>query len=217
MNKKSILCFDFDGTLANSASLEFHSMLKTVQDFGHEEIQGNDLLSYYGPTEPGIIEKIVGEDEFPAALPYFFRTYSELQETLLTPNQQIINMLLQLKKHQGVRLVLVTGRSLETLEISLHYLGMEDIFEKVYTGSKDGINKQDSMDQVAEDFDVNKEDMVYIGDTVEDVNVMRENGYDIISAAYFHDIEYQDHLEKLNPQLTMRSIDALNNIISEII
>lgn len=209
MMQKKILCFDFDGTLADTMYFVKLAMVKTCQDFGHSEINMENIEDYFGPTEPGIIAQVVGKEEFPAALPYFYRVYIDCQNTLLQKNERILKMLRDIKTRSDVHLVLVTGRSKETLEITLDYLGMNDFFEAYYTGSPTGVNKDVSMSHVRKDFSCDKEDMLYIGDTLSDVEVMKQEGYDILSVAYFHDPDCTKALEEKNPGNVYCNIDSL--------
>lgn len=199
MNRKKVLCFDFDGTLADSDNLERESIVQTLEYFGNEEITRENLTDHYGPTEPGILQKALGDEESVAAIPHFYATYSELQEQYLKKSEEIEAMLKKIReKHPETLLLLITGRSEETLDISLNYLGYGPYFAKTYTGSDEGINKDESMKKAMHDFDLEKEDMLYIGDTLADIRVMKENGFDIFSAGYYHEKAYQDELRKEN-------------------
>lgn len=216
MNQKKILCFDFDGTIADSRKLEHESMIRTINYFGHEEINDDNLEDHFGPTEPGVIKSVLGE-EYLASLPYFYNLYSELQSDLLKENPSITKMLETLTKtHPEIPLVLITGRSQETMEISLHYLGYDRFFKKAYSGSIDGINKDESMKQAMKDFDVDKEDMLYIGDTIADINTMKENGFDIFSAGYYQNEEEQKKLQELNPN-TFKTVEELTDALLKVI
>ena len=216
MQRKKCICFDFDDTLVKSLGLTKESLIRTLNYFGHNEITMENLHDYFGPTEPGIITNILGEDEALAALPFFYQTYSELQSELLVKNDEITEMLESLSKRPDLLILLITGRSQETLDISSHFLDYEKYFKKTYVGSMDGINKDESMKEAMHDFDLEKEDMLYIGDTLEDISVMKENDYDIFSAGYFHDEEYQKKLKSENEN-TFTSIKDLYDAILKVI
>lgn len=217
MNKKKVLCFDFDGTLADSEPLEKESIVQTLEYFGNESVTKENLSDHYGPTETGILQMVLGEEESVAAIPHFYATYSELQEQYLKKSEEIEEMLKTVhEKHPETILLLVTGRDAETLDISLSYLGFGSFFVKTYTGSKEGINKDESMKKAMRDFDCDKEDMLYIGDTLADVRVMKENGFDLFSAGYYHDKSYQEKLRKENEN-TFTSIRELKEALLAIL
>lgn len=216
MDKKRCVCFDFDGTLVSSDGLISESIVRTLNYFGINDMKKEDVVKHYGPSEPGILAELLSQDDYPAALPYFFQTYSELQPELLKKNDKITELLEKVTKIDNLVVILVTGRSQETLDISLNYLGYEKYFAKTYSGSMDGINKDESMRQALHDFDLEKEDVVYIGDSLADIRVMKENGYDILTAGYFHDKEYQEKLKDANPN-TFLSIEELSDALFKII
>lgn len=216
MQRKKCICFDFDDTLVKSMGLTKEALIRTLNYFGHNEITTENIHDYFGPSEPGIITNILGEDEALAALPYFYQTYSELQSEFLYKNDEITELLESLSKRPELIILLVTGRSQETLDISSHFLGYEKYFKKTYVGSIDGINKDESMKEAMHDFDLEKEDMLYIGDTLEDISVMKENEYDIFSAGYFHDEEYQKKLLSENEN-TFTSVKDLSDAILKVI
>lgn len=216
MNKKRCVCFDFDDTLVHSDGLIRESIVRTLNYFGNNEVKREDVVKYFGPSEPGILANILSQDDYPAALPYFFQTYSELQKEFLKPEKKITDLLERVSKVDGLLVLLVTGRSQETLDISLNYLGYEKYFAKTYSGSMDGINKDESMKEALHDFDLEKEDVVYIGDSLADIRVMKENDYDILSAGYFHDEEYQKRLKEENPN-TFVTVDELEDALFKII
>ncbi len=216
MNRKRCICFDFDDTLVHSDDLIKEAIVRTLNYFGNNDVKKEDVVKYFGPSEPGILANILSEDDYPAAVAYFFQTYSEIQEEYLKPEPKIKELLDKVSHIDGLTVILVTGRSQETLEISLHYLGYENYFKKTYSGSVDGINKDESMKQALHDFDFNKEDMLYIGDSLADIRVMKENDYDIFSAGYFHDKDYQEKLKAENPN-TFTTIEELSDAILKVI
>ena len=116
-------------------------------------------------------------------------------------------------KDDGFPLYLITGRGKETLDISLKSSGIADLFIDEYTGSDFGINKDVSVLKLIKDHDVSKEDLIYIGDTVEDIKTMSKIDVDIISVGYYHDKKYQQKLRELNEGKVARNILELRKII----
>jgi phosphoglycolate phosphatase-like HAD superfamily hydrolase len=64
MNKKSVIVFDFDGTIVDSNNLEHQALLNTIHEYGYEEIDDSNLEDHFGPAESGILKNILGEDIF---------------------------------------------------------------------------------------------------------------------------------------------------------
>ena len=197
--KKRVIAFDFDGTIADSMNLEHRSMLYAIHLTGHNEITDDNLEDHFGPTESGIIRKICGEEAFAKVFPPFLKKYEELQYEEMKPIPGIKELLEKLSKRSCFTLVLVTGRSRETMEISLDYLGIRSFFQKTYWGSEEGINKDQNLEKVTKDFSVSKDEILYIGDTLADIQTMKKVGIDLISVGYCHNKKDQQILKENNP------------------
>ncbi len=210
MQKKNILVFDFDGTIVNSTELEHTALLNTIHEYGFSDITKDNLECYFGPTESGILKNILGEDNFPEAWAYFIEDYLRLQDTLLKRIPGMDQLLKDLSLRKDILLVLVTGRSKETCDISLSYLGYDNYFSKVYTGSDEGINKGDNMNLLIENYGVQKHNIIYIGDTVADIKTLFQEGIDILSVSYSEfEKSRKEELEELNPGNVVHTVEEL--------
>ena len=214
MNKKTALAFDFDGTLASSFTLEDDVMSKACQAVGFD-VTPEEIHSHYGPTESGIIRDIVGDDRFDEAWKVCIGLYKEGSRKL-KPYDGIPELLNLLASHK-VLVVLLTGRSRTTLDISLKDFGLENDFVRCYVGSETGENKQYSIVQVMKDYGLEPKDVLYIGDTLADIRMMRSVNIDILSAGYSHPRDYQALLEEQNPGNVMTSVDELKERLLNLI
>ena len=95
--------------------------------------------------------------------------------------ENYVNELLDHLKDKGVKIVLLTGRSKESTEISLAYFGLNKYFTKVYTGSKNGSNKSFNFTKVMKDFSCSSKDIIYIGDSKKDVQECQKSNIKILS------------------------------------
>ncbi|WKB34645.1 HAD hydrolase-like protein [Terrilactibacillus sp. S3-3] len=55
--KLTTVLFDFDGTLADTLPLTFHGLKSVFRTFDDRAMDNDDILSMFGPTEDGIIER----------------------------------------------------------------------------------------------------------------------------------------------------------------
>ncbi len=217
MDKKSVIVFDFDGTLADTTLLIQDSILNTLREYGHFEVNESNLEDHFGPSEAGIIKKIVGDKVFPEAWTYFLEEYIRIQKDTIKKFPGMDDLLEKLSKRKDLLLLLVTGRSRETAEISLSYLGYESYFGKVYTGSEEGINKNISIENALNDFGIKKENIVYIGDTLADIHTMKKACVDLLSVSYcYQDKSRISQLEKENGGNVMHSVLELQERLEEI-
>jgi phosphoglycolate phosphatase-like HAD superfamily hydrolase len=220
MTKKTVLAFDFDGTIANSVYLEKYTIFTTAEKFMDAKtlaaFDKSHVEKYYGPTEKGIIKKLVPKESFPAAWDYFIKLYNEQSRIMMPkPFDGIKGLLNKYSQRKDVLVVMLTGRSPETLAISLKDLGLEPYFAKCYTGAMTGVNKDKSILKLLHDYGLNKNDVLYIGDTVADIKVMRKVNVDLISAVYGYPKDYQDSIDKLNPSLVAHTVQELDELLKK--
>lgn len=201
MNHKSVIAFDFDGTLADTTRLIHETIINTCHEYGHQEINEENLESHFGPTESGIIKAVVGEKVFPEAWTFFLEEYIRIEPEMIKNIPDMDALLKELSERKDLLLVLVTGRSKVTTDISLAYLGYEKYFAKVYSGSDEGINKDKNIENVIHDYGVKKEDIIYVGDTIADIHTMHEKAdVDLLSVTYCQpDETVKAEMERLNP------------------
>lgn len=214
MKNKLYLVFDFDGTLADSFSLIMKCFLTVFHNHGLQ-ITKEGVDKYFGPSEEGILINVFGEEEgkkifFDKYLP-FYKKYH--QEYLPSIDKSIISILDYLKS-KDIPIILLTGRSSESCDISLKFLKLDQYFMKIYTGSIHGINKPDSFKKLMKDLNVKAENLLYIGDSLKDVESCRSVGVKIISVAYYNLNKYDD-LNRLNPSMVVKSPDELFSKIKE--
>lgn len=167
--------------------------------------------SHYGPTEYGILKELVPPGDLEKAWKACLSYYKEASKSLV-PFEGIKDLLQTLSEKKCL-LLLVTGRSKDTLEISLPDLGLDSYFVKCYTGSDEGTNKEKSIETIFKDYGIGKEDILYIGDTLDDIRMMRSISVDILSVSYSHDLKYQEELMKKNPGNVCTSVSELKKRI----
>lgn len=215
MKKKSVVAFDFDGTLTSSIDMEDRSMAYGCESVGIHGMNREILHCHYGPTEYGILKELVPPGDLKNAWEAFLSYYRKASKDLL-PYEGIKELLKTLSEKKCL-LLLVTGRSKETLDISLPDLGLDSYFAKCYVGSESGTNKEQSMEKIFHDYGIGKDDILYIGDTLDDIRMMKAIDVDILSVSYSHDLKYQEELIKANPgnvcttvsELTKRILDSI--------
>lgn len=213
--KKSVVVFDFDGTLADSFPLICTCFLKILPKYGVTNIKKpEDLGKFYGPSELGMLKNILNDyGKAEKAFKDYLVEYEKLhKEYLPSLYPGMLDLLKELRTRRTLRLALVTGRAKESLEISMNILGLNYIFEDIETGSPKGVVKPELMRDLFKNLGVDKNECIYIGDSTNDIKSMNSIGVSIISA-YYNNPNSKEKLEAMNPNMCVGNVDDLRKLL----
>lgn len=212
--KKSVVVFDVDGTMLSSFPLLVHCIADVLRKYPNKITKPEDIASYYGPDEKGMFRKLLNDPGLAdRAFADYLKEYAALhQQFIPRPIDGIGELLRELRNRRTLRLGIVTGRSQESLDISLNALNLGRFFENIQTGSAKGVNKPESMRKLIAAFGVSRSEVIYVGDTAGDVRSMRAVGVPLVSVWYDHP-ENKDELLELNPGMAVGSVAELRELL----
>lgn len=217
MNKKKAVVFDFDGTLSNSFPLVAQKITEAIAMFRKEELTEEENNSIYGPTEEGIILKLIKDKgEAKECFLRYLDLYNEYHEELLPDFIPGIRELLEELNKRNIPVFLLTGRSKESTMITLTKFNAFKYFKAIYTGGLYGEVKEELLNELASIHHYNKEDLVYIGDSLHDVPQCRRANVDIISVSYANTDSYEK-LEEINKGNVAKTVEELKEKLFEIL
>ncbi|WP_460151391.1 HAD family hydrolase [Salinicoccus sesuvii] len=120
----------------------------------------------------------------------FFNTYSKKHQEYVLPNLEIISMLNALKE-KGYKLGIFTGKSSKSLEISLHSLDLEDLFDCKLTG--DDVTKPkphpEGIRKVLNLLGSNSDETIFLGDSDADIISGKQAGVYTIGVHWLPNIQ----------------------------
>ena len=221
MNKKKAVVFDFDGTLSNSFPLVAGKITEAIamfrKMFRKEELTEEENNSIYGPTEEGIILKLIKDKgEAKECFLRYLDLYNEYHEELLPDFIPGIRELLEELNKRNIPVFLLTGRSKESTMITLTKFNAFKYFKAIYTGGLYGEVKEELLNELASIHHYNKEDLVYIGDSLHDVPQCRRANVDIISVSYANTDSYEK-LDEINKGNVAKTVEELKAKLFEIL
>ena len=217
MNKKKAVVFDFDGTLSNSFPLVAGKITEAIAMFRKEELTEEENNSIYGPTEEGIILKLIKDKgEAKECFLRYLDLYNEYHEELLPDFIPGIRELLEELNKINIPVFLLTGRSKESTMITLTKFNAFKYFKAIYTGGLYGEVKEELLNELASIHHYNKEDLVYIGDSLHDVPQCRRANVDIISVSYANTDSYEK-LDEINKGNVAKTVEELKAKLFEIL
>lgn len=208
------LVFDFDGTLCHSMPLIDKAFTDAILKYGPKDLTSDDIKACFGPNESGILLKIVGKEKHHDAFYEYLKSYEKYHEEYLNGFIDGIEELLIRLKEEGYRIYVLTGRSVESTMISFSKLDAFKYFDDAYYGGLEGSIKDKMLIQLWEDHQLKPEDLLYIGDSPNDVIQCRKVGVKIISAKY-DNFKSSDSLEALNPGMVAENIAKLAYLIDK--
>lgn len=217
MNKKRAVVFDFDGTLSNSFPLVVGKITEAIAMFRKEELTEEENNSIYGPTEEGIILKLIKDKgEAKECFLRYLDLYNQYHDELLPDFIPGIRELLEELNKRNIPVFLLTGRSKESTMITLTKFNAFKYFKAIYTGGLYGEVKEELLNELALVHHYNKEDLIYIGDSLHDVPQCRRANVDIISVSYANTDSYEK-LEEINKGNVAKTVEELKAKLFEIL
>jgi len=201
--KFKALLFDLDGTLAETLPVCLAALRRTFQTYFGRDWSDQELLSYFGPTEEGVIKRLV-PDQARECLETYYKEYRKAHEMCMEPFPGIMTAL-DLLQQNGVRMGIVTAKGPVTAEISLQYLQLDSYFEKIECGFEDKSNKPASIRMILNDWKIPPPKIAYLGDRVSDIKSSLETGIIPLAAAWSETAEY-DRLASAHPQEIFLSV-----------
>lgn len=204
VNKIKGVIFDLDGTLANTLHVSIASFKMSLEPLLGRSISSNEIIDTFGPTEEGTIMSLAPE-HYEKGISDYLLNYEKLHHICPRVFEGIIELLDYLK-NRNVRLAIVTGKGNASTQISIQALKISSYFDIVETGSPYHSIKEKSLDKVIRMWEgIDKKSIVYIGDTVVDIEASNNVGIDIISAAW-SDLADKNLLLKFNPYKVYDSV-----------
>lgn len=204
MQKIKAVIFDLDGTLANTLPLCIRAFRESIEPLINRSLSDAEIVTTFGPSEEGTIMALA-PDHYNKGVAEYLRNYESLHVTCPDPFEGIKD-LLTILKNKEVRIAMVTGKGKHSTDISLNYFKLTNFFEIIETGWRIGPRKPEGIQSVLDFFkDINKDEMIYVGDSPGDIVASRKVGIPVIAAAWAETAEPHE-LEALKPDQLFYSI-----------
>ena len=196
--------FDFDGTLVNSLPSIAYFANKALNKYGLPSIPMERYKTLVGNGAIKLTQRMlkeVGADDsiFDKVYREYYDTYDKNFSYLTEPYEGIVDMLKELKR-RGCKTAIVSNKPhITTVKISEELFG--DLIDICRGQTENCPIKPDptAVLEVIEQLGVNKEDCVYCGDTITDMETGKNAGLFTIGVLWgFRDME---EIKSGNPQM----------------
>lgn len=207
-----LIAFDFDGTLADSVDFCLAVFEKVFEKYlGDKAPTRESIYQNFGMNEPGVIKFYMGK-MVPEADEYFYKLHREMHADSCPETFPGTVGLLEFLQKNGVRLALLTGRSETTCKISMDFLKLGHFFESFQTGSPERNDKAAQLRTLMEKYQLQADELAYVGDAVSDAEACIKAGVDCLSAAWAKSARIAE-LEKINPGKVFRTVGDMQNYL----
>jgi HAD superfamily hydrolase (TIGR01549 family) len=206
------IMFDLDGTLGETLPVCLAALGNTFKTFFGRDWSDEELLSYFGPTEEGVVKKLL-PSKADECLKAYYSEYLRMHK-LCTEPFPFIESVLCLLQEKNIKMAIVTAKGPETARISLEYLKLNKFFDPVVPGYEDANKKTLSIKKVLEKWDISPEKVAYVGDRPSDMTAAHETGLISLGAAWAETGKYH-LLQKTRPYRIFKTAEDLNHWIRD--
>ena len=204
------IIFDIDGTLTSTNELIFKSFNHIAKKYLNRTFTDKEIIALFGPTEDVILKELCGEN-FDAAKKDYYEFYkSHHHSANLYPG---IKELLDYLKTKGVLLAVFTGKGRQASLITLEELSIINYFDLIVTGD-DVVNHKPASDGIMKfvnGYNLKKDEVLMIGDSVADVRASKEAGIRIASALW--DSYAAEKVKTLGSDYYFNNVDELKEFL----
>lgn len=184
------IIFDFDGTLANTLPVCDFAFQSVFKEFDNRDLTSGEVREMFGPSEVGIIKENLVHQNKERAIELFYEKYSEKHSELVAANQEIQDLLMELKK-KGLKLGIVTGKARRSLDISMKALQMDDLFDVIITGD-DVVQPKphpEGLRKAIAQLGVKNHEAMFVGDSDADIQAGKDADVYTVGVHWLPDIQ----------------------------
>jgi len=216
LDQRQVILFDLDGTLVDSATDLFRSMNMSLNVLNFPLVTEAQVRNWVGKGTAIFCQSVldyltagnVDPAEHQQLLETFLRIYNAEPCVETQPFPGVIDIL-QWAKQQGKILVCVTNKPEEPAREILDVLGLSSYFDDVIGGDRFAERKPHPRQLLycVEHYQVQKEQVLMIGDSSNDVEAARRAGVDCIVVSYGYN--HGENILDCQPQLVVDDLTEL--------
>jgi phosphoglycolate phosphatase-like HAD superfamily hydrolase len=206
------LIWDVDGTLSNTLEACVMGLQVAIASHGGPTLAHDEIVAMFGPTEEGILMKVLG-DVGDVAIETYLEEYARHHDDAHLDFPEVTAIVQRLAL-TPLPMGVVTGKGRRSAEITLERIGFVGTFDPVATGSDTGSVKSIEISRIVAGWGLDPGEVAYIGDAPTDVVEARAAGVVPVSAAW-HATADAERLAALGPAVVATDARQLDLWLAE--
>ena len=185
--KYDLVIFDLDGTLMDTSKSITKTVNSAMDELGKKQYSANECVKFVGGGVSGLARNILGKEKYDDVtneeMEKVIRKYYDIYFDYGVEPYEGILELLDFLEQNGVKKGIVTNKDHETalsaVDKKLSKWKFDGIFgsnEKEYPNKPNPYN----VDKMAQNLNISKEKILFVGDMLVDVNTAKNAGIDIV-------------------------------------
>lgn len=212
---KKLILFDLDGTIIDTKKDISDAVLYMLREMGRDPATDEEIANYVGKGLYKLIVLSLGTEEkklVEKGSKIYRKYYSEhlLDNTKLFPGAKEI-----LEYFKNRKQAVITNKPNPFTSEIIKALGVYNYFEDVLTGENGFLKKPDpkSVFFLIEKYKVLKEEVLFIGDSLIDIETGKNSG--VKTVILTHGFCSEDTISKADPDFVVPDCKELLNLIKE--
>ena len=185
--KYDLVIFDLDGTLMDTSKSITKTVNSAMEELGKKQYSIDECVKFVGGGVSGLARNILGKEKYDDVtneeMEKVIRKYYDIYFDYGVEPYEGIPELLDFLEQNGVKKGIVTNKDHETalsaVDKKLSKWKFDGIFgsnEKEYPNKPNPYN----VDKMAQNLNISKEKILFVGDMLVDVNTAKNAGIDIV-------------------------------------
>ncbi len=210
-----LVIFDLDGTLVDSKYDLTDAVNYTRKYYGFSPLSVDKVASYLGSGITALVKSVLSElkdENFDIAVKIFKDNYAKHLTDKTLPFNNIAETLSNIPQQK----VLLSNKDEKFSKQILETLGLSNFFTEIYGGDSFKEKKPNPLPiyEIIKKFNLEKKDVVMVGDGANDIMVGKNAGITTIGVLYGY--SSQEQLNDLAPDYIAKMPDDITYIIEKI-
>ena len=202
--KYDLVIFDLDGTLLDTSKSITKTVNSAMEELGKKQYSANECVKFVGGGVSGLARNILGKEKYKGVtneeMEKVIRKYYDIYFDYGVEPYEGIPDLLDFLEQNGIKKGIVTNKDHETalsaVDKKLSKWKFDGIFgsnEKEYPNKPNPYN----VHKMAQNLNISKEKILFVGDMLVDVNTAKNAGIDIVYCKWgFGEVKGEDGIDE---------------------